>query len=180
MPKVCLLLADGFEEIEATTVADVLRRAGVGVTLLGVHGLDVRGAHSIVIKADKLLTEFQDAAWDMVILPGGMPGARTLRDDAAVQSLIIRQAGRSKVAAICAAPIALGRAGVLRGKRATCYPGFENELSGAKVSNDAVVCDGNVITSRGPGTAIAFAIALVENLVSSAKAAEVRADMLAS
>ncbi len=176
MPNVCVLLAEGFEEIEAVTIIDVLRRAEVEVTTLGVGGAEVMGAHGIAIRADSLLV---DAArdWDAVILPGGLPGATTLRDDPDVQDLIRAQhaAGR-RVAAICAAPIALASAGVLTGKRATSYPGFP--LDGAEYCDDLVVVDGTVTTSRGPGTAMAFALQLTADLVSPEVADQLRQGML--
>jgi 4-methyl-5(b-hydroxyethyl)-thiazole monophosphate biosynthesis len=166
MPRVCVLLANGFEEIEAVTIIDVLRRAEVEVTSLGVGCVEVEGSHGIRIKADRALTETAAGeSWDMVVLPGGMPGAATLRDDRAVQSFIRSQQGRDgKIAAICAAPIALGRAGVLQGKRATSYPGFEDQLTGATFVPERVVQDGAITTSRGPGTAMEFALRLVGDL----------------
>ena len=180
-PRVCVLLADGFEEIEAITIVDVLRRAEVDVTTLGVSGaVNAQGAHGIDVVVDRPLdAAAADECWDMVILPGGLPGAETLRDNPAVQSLVKAQhaAGRG-VAAICAAPIALGAAGVLDGKRATSYPGFEEQLTGASCVAEAVVVDGNVVTSRGPGTAIEFSLSLVERLRSSEIADALRAGML--
>jgi len=180
MPRVCVLLADGFEEIEAVTIVDVLRRAEVKVTTLGVAGVEVQGSHGIRIRADRALAETADEDWDMVILPGGMPGAATLRDDPKAQALIRSQHGkRGKIAAICAAPIALGRAGVLEGKRATSYPGFEDQLAGASLSAERVVQDGTVTTSRGPGTALEFALRLVADLKGPGEASSLAARMLA-
>lgn len=181
MPRACVLLANGFEEIEAVTLIDVLRRAEVEVVILGVDGLEVEGSHAIKLVADKTLTDGGAEAWDLVILPGGLPGAYTLRDNAEVQALIKRQqtAGRG-LAAICAAPIALGKAGVLAGKRATCYPGFEAELTGAELNAERVVRDGKVFTSRGPGTAMEFGLALVAELMGSEVAQEWRQKMLVS
>ena len=179
MSNICILLADGFEELEAVTIIDVLRRSGVRVTLLGVAGLSVRGAHGIVLQADALLADEHHRAWDMVVLPGGQPGANTLRDNAAVQDLIKRQMERKgRMAAICAAPIALAKAGALNGKQATCYPGFEPELAHAVLQSQAVVEDGSVTTSRGPGTAIQFALALATQLAGGARADQVAHDML--
>ena len=120
MTRACVLLANGFEEIEATTVIDVLRRASVDVTTVGVEGVDVTGAHDIRYVADAALAERAGDVWDIVILPGGLPGSTTLRDSAAVQQLLRAQDSAARhLAAICAAPIALGKAGVLKGKRAT-------------------------------------------------------------
>ncbi len=149
MPKVCVLLAPGFEEIEAITIIDVLRRASIDVVALGVSGGQVRGSHGIGVAADRALAEAESEPWDMVILPGGMPGSTNLRDDPRVQALISRQAKEGKrIAAICAAPIALGKAGVLKGKKATSYPGFEDQLAGASFQTDRVVRDGTILTSR--------------------------------
>ncbi len=179
MPNVCVLLANGFEELEATALVDVLRRAGVSVTTLGVEGREVTGAHGLALRADALLSEARHRPWDMVILPGGMPGAATLKDNAAVQELLKAQnAAGKRLAAICAAPMALAKAGVLSGKRATCYPGTEPELAGATLSEERVVHDGNVFTSRGPGTAVEFALALVSDLVGHEEAAALRRQML--
>ncbi|MBI4603622.1 MAG: DJ-1/PfpI family protein [Planctomycetes bacterium] len=184
MPRVCVLLAQGFEEIEAITIIDVLRRAEVDVVTLGVKGsgpggLEVAGAHGVAVRADRTLAAGAAEAWDAVILPGGMPGSTNLRDSPEVQGLIKKQAqaGR-RLAAICAAPIALGAAGVLQGKRATSYPGFEKELRGATCVQDRVVRDGNVMTSRGPGTAMEFALELVSELKSKDAAKALRAGML--
>ena len=179
MSKVCVLLANGFEEIEAITIIDVLRRAGVVVALVGVSPGPVKGSHGIEVQVDKDLISTAREAWDMVILPGGMPGSTSLRDDPRVQELIQRQATQGKrIGAICAAPIALGKAGVLEGKKATCYPGFESQLGGASVQSAAVVRDGNIITSRGPGTAMEFALEVAADLAGKPKADEVRKGML--
>jgi len=177
-PRVCILLADGLEDIEAITLIDVLRRAGVDVTTLGVTGAEVTSAHNVTIKADALLSD-AGGEWDLVVLPGGIPGAEHLRDSEAVQSLVKSQvASGRKVAAICAAPIALAAAGVLEGRRATCYPGFDGQLAGANYCEDTVVVDGPVITSRGPGTALAFALNLVAELCGETTAAELSEGML--
>jgi len=179
MTTIAVLLADGFEEIEAVTIIDVLRRAELTVHTLGVNGLDVQGAHGISFKADARLDETTD--FDALVLPGGMPGAETLRDDIRVLAMVRRHVQEQRtVAAICAAPMALGAAGVLQGRRATCYPGFEEHLAGAERCTDKVVIDGPVITSRGPGTAMDFALELVARLASPEKAQELRAGMLVS
>jgi protein deglycase len=180
MQKICVPLANGFEEIEAVTLIDVLRRAGFTVTTCGLAGLQVRGAHDITVTADTTLDKALDGAWDLVVLPGGMPGATTLRDDARVGKLLERTAAAGGyVGAICAAPIALGRFGLVKGKKATSYPGFAGELTGADYREDRVVCDGKVLTSRGPGTAMEFALAITEVLAGRAKVDELKKQMLA-
>lgn len=177
--RVCILLADGLEEIEAITLIDVLRRAELDVTTLGVTGAEVTGAHGVTFKADALLRDADGAHWDLVVLPGGMPGAEHLRDSEAVRALVADQvaAGRP-VAAICAAPIALAAAGVLEGRAATCYPGFGDQLAGAKYCEDSVVVDGPVITSRGPGTSLPFALRLVAELCGEQTAAKLADGLL--
>lgn len=177
--QVAVLLADGFEEIEAITIIDVLRRANVPVRTLALAERSVRGAHDIKIEADGVLEEEQHKLWDMVILPGGQAGAEALRDDPRVTSLLEKQLGHKKqVAAICAAPIALGHHGMLKQHRATCYPGFEEQLKGAVFVNEKVVIDGDIITSRGPGTAFEFAFELVNILVGRTESERLRRGML--
>lgn len=179
MKRVCVFLAGGFEEIEAVTIIDVLRRAGITVVTAGVGGLRVQGAHGIVMMADMPLSEARQRSWDMLVLPGGMPGATHLRDDPGVQQMIKDQHGRGgRLAAICAAPIALQAAGVLRGVRATSYPGFQDQLAGSRYQEERVVVDGLVTTSRGPGTALAFALQLVSDLVGPEVAARLAAGLL--
>lgn len=179
MPRCCVLLAAGFEEIEAVTVIDVLRRADVEVTALGLDDTEVVGSHGITVHADGLLDEAAGQAWDLVVLPGGMPGSATLRDDPRVAALVKCQHGaEKKVAAICAAPIALGKAGVLAGRQATSYPGFDDQLTGADYRQERVVVDGHLTTSRGPGTALEFALELVGQLAGAEKADSLRQAML--
>lgn len=181
MTRAVLVLAEGFEEIEAVTPIDVLRRAGVEVVTAGLTGTKVTGAHGLSIEADTTL-ERAPADADVVILPGGLPGSENLAGSAAVQALVKTMAEKGKhVAAICAAPgLVLSRTGVLDGKRATCYPGFEKHF-GPKTtkSEDRVVVDGKLVTSRGPGTALEFSLALVEQLVGKGKADELKKGMLA-
>jgi len=172
-----VLLAEGFEEIEATAIIDVLRRAGVTVTAAALGASPVRGSHGIALVADRSLDGLDTGTFDAVVLPGGMPGAKNLKEDARVRELVAKAAHDGKVvAAVCAGPIALAAAGVLAGRRATAYPGYE--LEGAVYSEERVVVDDNVVTSRGPGTVIEFSLALVEKLVGSAKAERLRRDML--
>ena len=165
MSRVCVLLAPGFEEIEAVTIIDVLRRGEIDTTALGIEGRRVEGSHGIVVQADATLRDRAGEKWDMVVLPGGMPGAKNLRDSPEVQALLKRQHEEGgRLAAICAAPIALSAAGVLEGRRATSYPAFREEVRCAEYREEPVVVDGGVITSRGPATAIAFALELVRQL----------------
>jgi protein deglycase len=162
MATALVLLADGFEEIEAVTIIDVLRRGEVVVTTASLGGARVTGSHQISLEADALLDALAVESFDALVLPGG-PAAKTLREDARAQATIKRAAAAGKLlAAVCAAPTALEAAGVLTGKRATSYPG--NPLPSAHWVEETVVIDGNVITSRGPGTTMAFALAVVERL----------------
>ena len=165
--KVALLLANGFEEIEALTPLDVLRRAGVTVDTIGIGTKTVMGAHSIPVIADITDNEANADDYDAVIFPGGMPGATNL-DSAEFTDRIIAAvtAKGGRLAAICAAPLVLGRRGLLNGKEATCYPGFEDELIGAKISPLGVVTDGMITTAKGMGVALAFAKELTALLVS--------------
>lgn len=162
---VYVFLADGFEEIEALTPVDVLRRAGVDVTTVGVTGVSVTGSHGIRVTADTTVDEalgaLSDEKIEMIILPGGMPGAKNLDSSAAVDSFIKRALDDDAyLAAICAAPMIFGKRGLLKGRDATCYPGFEKYLEGAKHYDASVVVDGNFVTSDGMGSALDFALQL--------------------
>jgi DJ-1 family protein len=177
MPKAIVILAEGFEEIEAVTVLDVLRRAGVTVTAAALTGHAVRGAHDIVVQADVTLDAVEAMDFDALILPGGQPGATNLQRDTHVVSMVKRFVAASKLtAAICAAPIVLESAGVLTGRRATCYPGYE--LPSARFEESAVVEDGCIITSRGAGTAFDFALTLVRRLCGPSVADSTREKLL--
>lgn len=163
MNKIGIFMADGCEEIEGLTVVDIVRRAGIHITTISISGKkEVAGAHGITFLADAKKDEVDFSTLDGIVLPGGMPGTTNLGADETVDK-VIREfaAGGKLVAAICAAPSVLGQAGILNGKHATSYPGFEPKLTGAVTSEDPVVQDGNVITSRGMGTAIAFALEIV-------------------
>lgn len=168
------LLANGFEEIEALTPVDVLRRAGLDVKTCSIGEKGVMGAHGIEVFSDLSPSEIDPADVDMLILPGGMPGATNLDasplTDALIES-VLSKGGR--LAAICAAPLVLGRRGLLEGKNATCYPGFESELSGANVTGEGVVTDGNITTAKGMGVALDFALELVRLTVGEDKAREI-------
>ena len=163
MGTVYVFFADGFEEIEAFTSVDVMRRAGLNVEMITVTPDEiVKGAHGVPVLCDKNIVncDFFDA--DLILLPGGMPGTMHLLENETVNAVIRKFAEEGKlVAAICAAPSVLGAAGLLEGKHATCHPGFEEKLTGATTSEDEVVVDGNIITSRGMGTAIPFAFEIV-------------------
>ena len=167
---IAILLADGFEEIEALAPADVWRRLGFDVILASVGSSEmVAGAHGIMIKADALLADIPTDTLDAVILPGGMPGSKNLRDNERVLNLIRTMVAADKVAAaICAAPIVLEKAGVLTGVRYTMYPGFEAEMSSCPTGNLTEVC-GNIITGKGPGAAIAFAACVAAKLGADAQ-----------
>ena len=175
-----LFLANGFEEIEALCPLDLLRRAGVQVTTVGVGGGEwITGAHGIEIRPDIPDTMYRDAKPEMVILPGGMPGAKNLDESATVKQAL-RAADRNGgyLAAICAAPMVLGALGIVKDRHATIYPGIEDKLIGATPLADEVVVDGNVITSRAPGTAIPFAIALAKLLTDEKTAAALTEDLV--
>ena len=163
MKKVCVLLAEGFEEVEALTVSDIMRRAKVTCDLVSIKDKKVTSSHNVTIEADKIIDENMD--YDLVVLPGGMPGASNLRDDDKVINLIKKQNKEGKlIGAICAAPIVLGRAGLTEGRKITSYPEYEDELPNCDYLEEAVVVDGNIITSRGPATAMAFSYKLLEVL----------------
>ncbi len=177
---VYLFLANGFEEIEALCPLDLLRRAGVEVTTLGVGGEMIRGSHGITVQADMPDTMFADANPEMIILPGGMPGSKNL-DASRVVDSALRVAARKGafIAAICAAPFVLGKRGLLEGKEAICYPGFEKELTGARISEKKVVRDSNIITAAGMGVALEFGLALVTALKGEEAANALRHAVLA-
>lgn len=160
-----IFLADGFEEIEGLMVVDLLRRGEIPITTVSISdSLEVVGAHNISIKADQLYSEIDYSDADMLILPGGMPGTRHLLEHAELRKVLMNHNEDNKMlAAICAAPSVLGENGILSGKKATCYPGFEEKLCGAIYSPDRVVKDQNVITSKGLGTALEFAIEIIEH-----------------
>jgi 4-methyl-5(b-hydroxyethyl)-thiazole monophosphate biosynthesis len=177
MSRVLVPLAQGFEEIEAVTVVDLLRRAGIEVRTAALAGLQVTGSHGITITADLVLDAVRADDYDMIVLPGGMPGADHLKRDARVISLLqgFAAAGRY-TAAICAAPGVLAHAGLLDGRAATSFPGFlrADSTPGLRLRTDPVVIDGKVVTSRGPGTATEFGLALIELLAGAAAREQVQ------
>ncbi len=168
-----VMLAEGFEEIEALTVVDYARRAGIEVKTVGVTGKVVTGSHNIPVTADLLPEETEVPR--MVVLPGGLPGTNHLNESEYVRNTVIACLERDGMAAaICAAPLILGGMGLLNGKTAICYPGFENKLIGATISQESVVRDGNVITGKSAGVANQFAYAIIEAFMGEQKAEEIR------
>ena len=178
--KVGVFLAEGFEEIEAFTVIDVLRRARIDVSTVAVSdNFDIQGAHGITVITDCIIEEFRFDLYDMLLLPGGMPGTLNLMKSTLLTDQIKKFNEKGKwLAAICAAPRVLGSLGVLEGKTATCYPGNEKELKGAELSTENVVISDNVVTSRGAGTAMMFALELVKLIRSEKIAQELKENML--
>lgn len=174
--KVCVFLADGFEEIEGLTVVDLLRRAGVEVTTVSITGQPtIHGAHQIDVQADKVFEAIETYdEYDMLVLPGGMPGTLHLKEHQGLGDVLKQFFAQKKyMAAICAAPIVFGKYGILQGKKATSYPGFGEDLVGAEYVTEAVVVSDFVITSRGMGTAIPFSLTLIETLLGMEKATEI-------
>jgi 4-methyl-5(b-hydroxyethyl)-thiazole monophosphate biosynthesis len=179
--KVYLQLAEGFEEIEAVTVTDVLRRADIDVETVSVTGKrEVTGAHDITVMADRIFEETDYSRADMIVLPGGMPGTLNLgKHDGLMQKLMEYAQEGKWIAAICAAPSIIGRLGILKGLDATCFPGFEDELKGANVNTQHVVHTDKIITSRGPGTAIKFSLKIVEVIKGIEVADKIKKAMIA-
>ncbi len=177
-----MFLADGFEEVEALCPLDILRRAGLEVTTVGVGGKDtVQGAHGITVHADIPDILYRDSAPDMIILPGGMPGSSNLDGSRIVDSALRAASRQGKyLAAICAAPLVLGKRGYLNGKRAVCFPGFEEYLDGAFVDTEStVIRDGNVITAKGMGAAFDFGLELVKCFKDDGTAEKIKASVFA-
>ncbi len=179
MSRVLVPLAPGFEEIEAITIIDVLRRAGVTVDVVGTESGPITGSHGITVTPDRLLAGIDAGAYDLIALPGGMPGTVRLREHAEVRRVVRELADRGRyTTAICAAPTVLAAAGVTAGRAVTSHPSVAAELAGTAYREDPVVVDGPVITSRGAGTAMEFALALVETLADRATADRLRAQMV--
>lgn len=179
---VYVLLADGFEEIEALTPVDILRRAGLDVMTVGVSGRIVQGSHGIPVTADQTaqeaLASLNERKPTLVVLPGGMPGAKHLDESEFTDAfLAAAQSADAYIAAICAAPMILGKRGLLHGKKAVCFPGFEQYCTGAQMLGEGCECawDGKVITGRAMGAAVPFALTLVEALKGESTADELRA-----
>ncbi|MDD3705417.1 MAG: DJ-1/PfpI family protein [Clostridiaceae bacterium] len=180
MKRVNVYLAEGFEEIEAVTVVDTLRRGEIDAKMISITGeKNVPGAHGIVVTADDIFESIDNMESDMIVLPGGMPGTRYLGEHKGLRKLIMDFVEKGKpIAAICAAPSILGKLGLLDKVEAVCYPGFEEALKGAVIGSNNVSHGGNFITSRGPGTAIHFALYLVELLRDKETAEELKEGMI--
>lgn len=167
MAKVLVPLAEGFEELEAITIIDLLRRAEFEVISAGLDDQPVRASRQTLLIPDTSIDQIMDDSFDLIVLPGGLPGADNLRDNENVQTLLKQQNQKGKtIAAICAAPRALASAGILQGKTITCYPGALDRIESTdfSISGNRIEIDGNVVTSRGPGTAMDFALTLIELL----------------
>lgn len=184
MKRVVVPVAHGFEEIETVTVVDILRRAGVSVTIAGVEGgappAAVEGRTGIKLVPDVTIDKVEATDFDMIVLPGGLKGAQTLAKDTRVARLLpLFQEGERYIAAICAAPTVLAAHGMIAGRRLTSHPSVKEQLTGAVYDEGRVVIDGRLVTSRGPGTAMEFAMALVEILMGRKKVEEINQGVLA-
>ncbi|MEW6118310.1 MAG: DJ-1 family glyoxalase III [Nitrospirota bacterium] len=179
MPKVVIVLADGFEEVEAVSIVDVLRRAEIQTVIAGLHDGPIESARKVKVVPDTTVDTIRADDFDMIILPGGQPGSDNLNADERVKGLIKEFCSKGKLTgAICAAPYVLASAGVLSGKRATAYPSYKDRLGTATYEDRIVVEDGNILTSKGPGTALCFGLAIVQRLVSKEKAHAIKEAML--
>lgn len=179
--KVLVFLAEGFEEVEALTTVDYLRRADIGVDTVSItEDKTVKGAHDIIVTADKTISDLKSVdGYNGVVIPGGMPGATNLRDNRSVIDIVKQLNEKEKlVAAICAGPIVLKEAGIINDKEITSYPGFEDQLEGCKYCEEAVVRDGNIITARGPSIAADFAIEIIRYLMGKDKIAQLKKEIL--
>lgn len=179
MPTTLIPLANGFEEIEAFTVVDVLRRAGISVVLAGLHDGPVTSVRKVSVLPDETLDAVRGGDYDLIVLPGGQPGTTNLCADVRVKRLLLEfnEAGKT-IAAICAATTVLAEAGLIKGRRVTAYPSYRDKLNGGQYVDSPVVSDGNLITSQGPGTAMGFALALVARMAGDQAAETVAAQLL--
>ena len=177
MAVIGVFFAEGYEEIEALTVVDICRRAGIETKMVSIdESIEVTGAHGISVKMDRCLSNVDFKQLDMIVLPGGLPGTTNLEGCTALMEAADQFYREGKwLAAICAAPSIFGHRGFLKGRCATSYPGFESHLDGAEVTQSAAVADGNIITGRGMGCAIPFALLIVEKLISEEAAAKLAA-----
>jgi len=179
MPRVVVFLADGFEEVEAMAIVDVLRRAEIDTVTAGLHDGPITSARKVKVIPDTVIDTVKADDFDMVVLPGGQPGADNLNADKRVKELLRNFGQKGKLTgAICAAPIVLAGAGLLQGKHATSYPSYKDRLGTVVYEDKTVVEDGNILTSRGPGTALSFGLAIVARLVNKEKAQKIREAML--
>lgn len=177
---VYIALAEGFEEIEAVAVIDILRRAGIKTKTFSLtENRHVKGAHDVIIISDDIFEEIDFAKGHMMVLPGGMPGTINLAKHLELGEVLKEYKASNKwLAAICAAPTVLAKYGIIEGKNATCYPGCEKDFGNAIFQSEEIVIDGNIITSRGPGTALKFGIKLVELILGEEKANSIKVGML--
>jgi 4-methyl-5(b-hydroxyethyl)-thiazole monophosphate biosynthesis len=176
MKKVFIHLADGFEEIEAITPVDILRRAGCEVTMVSVTGKrEVTSTRGLAVQSDRLFEDMDYSQADVILFPGGQPGSDNLTKHEGLKKVIFEFHRQGKmIAAICAAPMVLANAGILEGKRVTCFPGTESRLKGTICTGNAVEIDGNIITGKAAGAAMKFSLALAEQLISKSKADELK------
>lgn len=181
MEKIAVFLANGFEEIEAVSIIDILRRADIETTTISISGnREVNGSHKIKILADKLFNEINIDDYSMIVLPGGMPGSKNLNEHPGLREQILNFHEQNKMlGAICAAPLVFGNLGILKNKKATCYPGYENQLHGAVVTGEKTEVSGNIITGKGAGVAIDFALKIVETIKGEPFATELAHKMIA-
>lgn len=179
MSRILIPLAEGFEEIEAVTNIDVLRRAGVDILTAGIGSKQIKGDHGIKIEADMEISDADPVDFDGIVLPGGMPGAANLRNSSQLLKIIREiDAKEGLCAAICAAPIVFEAAGILEGKDATSFPGFGDQMDSANNKKDRVVIDGHIVTGKGPGVALEFAMTLVEYLFGKESRKELEKTMI--
>ena len=181
MEKIAVFLANGFEEIEAVSIIDILRRADIETTTISISGnREVNGSHKIKILADKLFNEINIDDYSMIVLPGGMPGSKNLNEHPGLREQILNFHEQNKMlGAICAAPLVFGNLGILKNKKATCYPGYENQLHGAVVTGEKTEVSGNIITGKGAGVAIDFSLKIVETIKGEPFATELAHKMIA-
>ena len=174
-----MFLANGFEEIEALAVLDIIRRAELEIKTVGVNSLEITGAHGVTVKSDMEIKDISTDDMEMIILPGGMPGTLNLEHDAIVKTCISYCINHDKfICAICAAPSILGHMGLLSGKNAVCFEGFESELKGANVKDDRLCVDGKIITAKAAGVSFEFGLKIVEEFLSLEVAEKVKSSML--
>lgn len=179
MPRVVVILADGFEEVEAMAIVDVLRRADIDTVTAGLHEGPVVSARKVKVIPDTVIDSVRSDDFDMIVLPGGQPGTDNLNADNRVKELLRSFSQKGKLTgAICAAPFVLANAGVLQGKHATSFPSYKDRLGSVIYEEKTVVEDGNIVTSRGPGTALSFGLAIVARLLTREKAQKIREAML--